>query len=619
MQLIRLMLSKFYLIICLLFVFGCSDRKPQFNPDHLIAHNLYTYDPTEVKAVLDQQRVTNEELMSTIASLKTSFRSSYAGYYLKKSLIGISGDEVFENCQSMGRMSPQYLASYEYYDIILKCLAQFKDGHLDFENVFKNPSRIVSPVASAYLYNGRLYIREVRTNLITKLEEKNIKLNSIIAPGHEIISINGKSPLKYINEVEEFVSASSPLARQSRAITQLFNRDFYYPSEPKLTLKIKLNDLEVVTVEIPWVIEVLENDSLESKYNLSLNGFSKDVDLSSDENLMKRFGLSTTNSLFTKQQKVRLFKKDNSAETALQLSNLQINNENICYIKLNTFSIGYDKILKFYKLNEILTTVSSPASVVKVIAEFLVSCEVSQHKVIFDLTSNSGGNPLLAEQIFALFNNKENSYSYRAESMLQSAGNSSFLNSYYFDNLDKPEASLTQKTMFTLLADASINNKKMTDWLVMRSTNLRSPVYTKQLFILASERCMSACDSIVRRFKNSQRGKVIGSPVAGTGFGFYTDTKGEVLHRTSYRDPLNLFELRIPNYALQNVQVSDESLFMVDGFIKLTTRAFESIPIAENNPIQPDYFLEQSNVDLTTENSEYIKKLADIIKTVTAQ
>lgn len=602
------MKSLFLLGFILLTLTSCGNSS---NSDsNYLSQNVMLYDPNSVGDLIKQQKIKKTQMLDSLHSLKESLKASYIGYNLKKSLIGKSGDEIFNHCFSVAEKSQESLTSYEVYDVVLQCLAGFQDTHLNLHQAIA-PANIASPVSQAELIDGKLYIARIRTNLIRKIEERQkldvFTLLRQIDVGTEILSINGKLPLEEIQKLEKYVSASSPSATRHEALLRLFVRDFAYPESKDLKLKLKNAFDEVYDVTLPWVF-LMDNKNIESRIWLSEKGFTKstEFEFSNEDELLKSDGFRLDDPLYSNLSSKRTY-LDSESDPVVITGLTKIKNKNVCYLQLKSFEFESDKNLT-YKFYEKINDTTYTLGLINELKNFLGQCENFSVPLILDLRANGGGDSSIAELIYSLFHKENAPLIYPAKMQYLNTGNNVFLYQS-INRMDKASPSLENSLNFTAIKSALDQRKSLTDWILLKDTSFDQTAFTGPVYLLTSEFCISACDRTVNHFKLSQRAKIIGTSTNGTGFGFsyYGDSK------TTYHDLLNLYEVNIPNFAFSNALVKSDADFNSDGDTKGTLLSSDKVNILENRPTQPDVVLKYTVDDLKFNYNDYTQSLGDII------
>lgn len=593
--------------------------------DGYLASNVRLYTPAaeaaanldisaETQTFLENQKIPKAQIRESFRSMKASLRNSYIGYDIKKHLINKSGDEIFDQCISdVAKNSADKISSVDYYDLVLKCMARFKDSHISISRVV-DTNAVSTVIASSRLIGEKLYITMIRPNLIKKIEEINqLSENDLankIKIGFEVLLIDGETPLKALEKLQPYQSASSEPALLRKSLQALFVRLHAYPEKKDLNLTLKAQDGVTYEVTVPWVYS--RTGSLESRSLLTRNGILKASDLDADSTkLLRTQGVDLYAVLF-KDISNRQAYTDDYGDDALVTGIVTLNQKNYCYMQLNTFSLGrVDNIP--YRVQQKIGDGISNSNILDVMKSHLQTCETFRAPLIFDLRDNGGGNSILSIDIYRLFEAQDAKPSvYAAEAFLATTGSAGLATSYMSD-LDAKTPSLESILTLQVLNRAAQTGSKISDWVIQRPEN-SSPyrgIFSQPVYALTDSSCVSACEGLMNRFKKSGRAKVIGSATNGTGFGFIRIGTSE----SKFRDPLNLLEIRLPNYAFQSFTVEDDSNFQSENGDKYSIQAFNSSDCMENRPVQVDVSLDYSAADISELNplTQYLQHLNDIM------
>jgi hypothetical protein len=598
-------------MFCILTIgfFGCDKYEKD---KYYIAENVSLFDPNVISDFIAGQKLDKQQVLDSLNGMQNAFRSSYIGYSIKKDLTGLSGDEVFKNCRAIVAQGKEQLTTFDYYDVVLQCLASFKDTHLYFTRTI-TPSTITSAISEARLVEGKLYVSRIRPGLIEKIEEiKQLPKGAIaekLKLGIEILRINNQEPHFEIDKLKLLEGRSSDLASTYDAVGGLFTRKFSYPDSSGFTLTLKQADGTNYELELPWVQISTQNSSLQSRVILSGRGIIKTADISDTPQFMKSVGADTTRPLFDDiaNQNTYYDEGNEQGTEALQTGIVKLNNSNFCYLKLNTFNLESDNDLDF-KVYSKVAEKYYPLDGMKVIKNFLKSCEVFNTSLVLDLRNNGGGDSNFANAFFNAFENEMTLKSYPAKAQLLQKGNQSFINAS-LDTLDSNRISLSRKLMFNALVDAQKRANLITDWVLLSDIENERKVYSRPVYLLVTPDCVSACDITANKFKKTARAILIGEPANGTGFGFTSSNKG----KTAYSDYLNMLAMDIPNFAFGTAIVKDDSDFISEGGYKGSALPLSQLTIMENNATYPDYLVPYTKADLFENYKDYLNRLSAII------
>lgn len=590
-----------------LFIVGCQSKVEENAMD--LGNGVSIYDPQELTALLNAQKISEEQRRLSISSLRTAFKASYVGYELKKSLIGLSGDEIFAKCLDKTTVNP--LSNTEFYDEVRKCLALFKDTHI-YVNSLVESAWLTTGVAEAGWVGDRLTIFSTRPKLLTKLEEvKKVPegtFSSIIKKGAWIVEINGRPALENIQELEAYVSASSPLAARYQATMDFFTRSYAYPKEAGVTLKIRPTKGSDYVITLPWV-QWSDSGSMESRQDLESRGLLE-TDQLAEDSITGRQGFALDSPLFSElDEKLEYFLKPSKDSKSVLLVGLAtIKEQKVCYLQLKSFNLdegnsGYRFPVYYEEGPESFTE----SGLIDVLNMYLRNCEMMKQPVIWDLRNN-GGDARLAAEIFALFETSSETQVFQARASSAGPGNLAVA----LVNLSdlNPKTTMVESELYLqAYQEAQKNNTSITPWVLQRSLNFETAAFTGPVVVLTSPQCVSACDNTARRFKATGRGLLVGEPTNGTGFGSESGANASA----SFRDPFNLYSVNIPNSAFQSVVLSNDLTYLENSEQKGLMLPFEQITPLENHPTLPDVEVHLTPRDLA-DYGDYIEALVPLLK-----
>lgn len=604
---------------------ACGSRTDSpYNSDTYFSSNIRLFDPNNLEKkptapdaalvnFIGNQKIKKSDVMRSLKALHTSFQTSYIGYSLKKDLIGTSSSRIFDNCEKEISQGPKEYSSIEYYDLVTRCLAKFQDTHLNLSQMNRPPS-VLTAVAEAVLIEDKLYIAQIRPNLIKRLEQIAKVAEGDFAKklktGFEIVTIDGDSPLNAINLLMPYVGASTPAARKTDAVENLFARYNMHPKKSEVTLEIKNSEGQIEEVILPWLQYTDKKNtqgSPESRTLLELQGLMRSTVLSDDEKLTVRKGNTFDNVLYSDLTNKKSY-VDDDGDDVLIIGIAKIEDRRACYVKLNTFSIDKDSTGQRMVYEEIGTH-KNKRNFFEILKNFLGNCEVFSTPLVFDLRFNGGGATNVADEIITLLTKTDAPKVYSAHAQLLTAGNLGMI-SGLLNDIDSAEPNVATKINFSAAQSAASKKQKITDWSVFRSLKNDLGVYSQKIVALISPKCISACEILTNHLKVSARAVVLGTPTSGTGFGFNTSGKGT----TKFRDPLNLLEISVPNFAFQSVQIAHEVGFEKDENTMAAAVPYNEIKIMENTPMLPDTVVNYKLEDLTQNFSEYKKAVAQALK-----
>ena len=616
---------------------GCNPPAQNQNnlPKGYLASNVRMFDPAtlglnppqpeqEVANFVNKQKISSKDAVSSLNAMETAFRNSYIGYALKPQLTKKSSADIFSRCRKKLEAGPKEITSFEYYDHVMSCMAEFKDSHFDLE-MLKSASSITTAIAqTAYLQDGpeeKLFITAVRPNLIGVFEEAN-KLPSgtfaeKIKPGVEIISIDGKNPKEALSQLLPYISASTPEFARYMAGMALFTRNLFYPKNKDVSVGLKFADGSTEVVQMPW-IQVAPQDgsqgSLESRILLQQQGIIRSSDLSPDQSLLARSQKGNLHAPIFSELKNKKTLHTQEGQEVLRMGLSELDNQRVCYMRLNTFMFRRDKAGQYLVFEKNGDAINS-RNLMEVIKSFLSNCDAFGVNLIFDLRTNGGGSPDVANEIMSMLSRKDTPNVYQATAHFVRPGNSTIMNDI-LNSADSSNPNVPTQMYFKSMNAAIEAKRPVGDWVAFTNLQAEREVFNQKIVTLISPLCISACEFLSQQLKKAGRAILIGNATSGTGFGFIATASGE----TVFRDPLNMFNIRLPNQAFQAVTLDESSPeFVGNQHFKARIVPFAEIPLMENNPVTPNIKVNYTKNDLLEDFVDYKKSISRALSGAAAE
>ncbi|MFN7905084.1 MAG: S41 family peptidase [Pseudobdellovibrionaceae bacterium] len=550
--------------------------------------------------LLENQRLTFEQRKASMDFLRLAMKNSYIGWSLKATLIGKSGDDILDECQSVQKLKDQPILSFEFYDDLRACIAKFEDAHLNITRLLPPPF-VITGIANTAWINSKLIITRNRPELIRKFQEvenfKNEELVNALSIGNEILEIDDQVPSDQIKDLSKFISSSTDDSRMAFSANLFFSRNFNFPRQSMLKLKIRNQQNEDVIVQIPWVQTINNQGGIDSELILESKGIKKTLTFAEKEfPLIKSEGFEGSDQLIDDLKEYKSYVLSQENEPVIRLGLQKITNEDYrCYLQILDFDIkNTDKKIpyKIFLENTDPKKEMTSVGMIQEVKKFLLSCEENSSELILDLRDNGGGSTHLMTAIYAMFEDPEKNNLFVANAYPKTPGNLAFMLAS-LKSLTGSESTVKDETFFQIYNQIGMN-PNVTNWIVISDKKLTRKVYTKRLLVLTSPFCISACENLVHRLKATRRAQIIGQATNGTGFGFSSNSAAE----TKFRDPFNLYELRMPNHAFSFLLNPDATNLSQDQSFLVQTEKFENIPLLENNPAIPDFDYKINENDL---------------------
>lgn len=579
-----LLISLFFLSVS-----ACNFKK---TTDLTASGNVKLFDPNDLNDLLESAKWNRQQRIQSLDAFKAAMKTSYVGYEVKKQLIGLSGDEIFDLCYKMNEAAPEKIFSFEAIELFKRCVALFQDSHLGVSASIIS-AQITTLIAETTLINGKLIITNIRPNLISLLEKQmgfqKDELMQLLKIGTEVIEVDGKSISESIQELLPIINSSSDNAAKIRASRYLFTRTEKYPT--KTSVKIKLKNYPNV-IEMPWIIHKA-GKSLESKTYLKNQNFLLGSELSADADLMGWYGFDFSQMIYndkTEAKDIKQFVDPSTGELILRTALVSLNDGNfssnsqkqICYLQITSFSVDEDGSGD-YQLVDTNDANGLQTNILPYLDQYLKSCDSDNVPLVLDLKENGGGNSQFARRLFYLFENQKGADLFYGSSMVADLGNLPVFLSQV-SSISQTAININTDIFYNAVLEAKKLNSRETPWMLRRELGAIYSSFKGKVVVLTTSDCVSACDGTVRRFKLTGRGIIIGDQTRGTGFGFSSTGNAE----SRFRDPFNAYEVGIPNHAFQMYIAQPEDPVKVGPFSKIIMLPKSKIPFMENNPTIPD-------------------------------
>lgn len=581
----------FSLSICLVFLNGCSPKST--NQNTLEGSGVALFDPSKLKVIADGLKLSLESRLETLQSLEAAMKRSYFGFTLKKELIGVSGEEIFDNCKKTENTFAAPSFAHDFNDRLRQCLAQFKDGHLNLRKVQRSHF-LVSPISSAALLRGEFVIVKIRPKILSALiAEGKLPATSeaLIKPGVKIAKINGKDPQESVAELYKYISESTDLKTKSTAIGHLFDRNFSYPDSAEVVFELQTEDGTLSTLSIPW-LSYGGKDGLESP--LILEEKKIYPARSSDKDLVDDAGPDLLSNVYTDLNSKMVYKFDGN-EVATH-GYVDIAGQVACYYSLKTFDLESNDDGVFN-----VRSGESDVNLVEVTKAFFDTCVGKT--LILDLHNNGGGALRLQAKINTLLERSFTMPVYAANAYRYDSG----MNGFFAMNLKYADKDPESIVMGNVLFNSIQKNQPITPWILQKNKNLIHSDFDGKIIGIISEHCVSACENFVHRLSLNKNAVLVGAPTAGTGYGF-ASLNGTT---TNWYDPMNSFTLDIPNDAFGTIADVIPEYLESNNTYTAGSVEFSTFPVMENIPTKPniEYTFQKEDLDNFTGYKKSIEKV----------
>lgn len=594
------------LLLASAIIIGCQQQP---NSDWLSAEGLSLYSPQKLELALEKQKLPLESRLLTVQSLWISLKASYVGYATKKYLIKHSVDDVMTQCLAEENKHPQPSFSFEFDGRLRKCIANLKDGHMGLRKTPRS-LRVLSPVINLEKIGDKFYVSQLNISLFTELVRRNYipeDLASSFGLGVEITKFNGIPINEAVEEMKNYSSASGDQSQLREATELLFARSFSYPDSATHKISFKAAHSETaLEIELPWLFQSrLDSDNLETPAWLKRTGIQKQLADYGQQTVLPK-GLNFNENLFPLLDLREYENLENKKSLAIRgvIPSSETHGEEMCYLRISSFSIGSSA--PDYKVRN--RQARTEHNLLLELAEFLRQCDVEKKKLVLDLRSNSGGNAIFAEAFANLLSKKTDPLFARGQAFHLRSGLTPF---FQRSILQEASANIRSSLWLEGLSSGSGAIPDVSPWLIFHRKSQTRAAFEGPLLTLTSAYCISACENTVHFLRLTGRGLVAGEETHGTGFGFASNGEAQTL----WRDPMNMFELDIPNNAFSYFPIYGQPS-AEDNEFAAYVRDVSPEELTENRPRQIHHSIGVTTNDIQRNWTDYKAQVLELARSL---
>jgi hypothetical protein len=533
--------------------------------------------------------------VAVVCALRDAMASRYVFWPVKGRALAAGRAPVdarahLDACVEAERAIPSEEVPLRFYDRMRRCIGAFEDGHL----IVTVPGRLpaVALGVGFRLAGGRVVVANREAELIRDLAATRgpADLAALLAPGTELLSVDGVPALEAVDTLAALVPGSSPAARRERAVDALGRRDFAHPSRAEAELLLAAPGGRRARVVLPWWVAPGADEHAVAGPWVARLGLvtSALVDwrasAAADADAHGRVGARRTDPI-APAAGLRVLRGE-TGQVAARLGELPpaAGGAPYCYAQLLSFH------------TDTLADGEGKRPYAAVLADFVAGCERAGRDLLLDLRQNEGGyishSTALARALVptgatapggALLvratDQNERVYTERAPVLGGSGGGDG-----------EP---LAPGRILAAIGEARRTNREFTPAFLERPLAPAGDGFRGRVVALTSPACMSACDRLAGLLRASGRAVLVGGPTEGAG-GSQQETKGQSARWT---DPAGLLAVSIPNAAM-GIQPS--------GFppgADADADAFFAALAFENHPVVPHVAYATSLEDVVHANA----------------
>lgn len=500
-----------------------------------------------------------KDRVKSASSLCEELANNYSLWELKKKLIGldsvehckklVEGEKNFSDPKDINLLE-RAKAQLSFFDRMTKFLAAFQDSHL-YLGLTQPRAAIFLPLQFRRV-EGK-YLVAAKSQKLLDLAAQMSASDTLrdIAIGDELIDFNG-SPVK--NEIDALIPYQSDgnlLGREAAALDALSFRNYAYPADPKVTLKLKGADGKIRTFALVWAYfragrgdeafylssqKFRDLEQLSLVYSPEKREWTRSVDFIPDYN-------------FTFDVKKKLIGglefSDDKGKPILR--------KGVYVTKGRAYAVI--QLLSFFAEKVKLGDETEMKSFLDVVRSAIQEYKDKELPLILDLRVNLGGNGDYSAKILSMIAPKDAVYAgaskaYRVTPYVRSlkdADVSYFSKSLGYDGLNLEATEQIQN----LLTGAIKKRASYTEAFSLGDIRHDPEVggFEHPIVALISPMCVSACDMMAMLLQSSQRARLIGTNTSGTGAGYASEGN---LHE-KWSDSLKIFHIAIPNFLFGKV------------------------------------------------------------------
>lgn len=468
-------------------------------------------------------------------------------------------------------------ANLQFFDRLRQLIAMFQDTHFAITKDSGFPNVHVG--VQSRLVDGKV--------LVSDLDRKRLASEGIVnlpEIGDEIIAVNGQPAKGVIEHLGTSVSASSLAYRQAVAATSITRRDFSYPKDQTLKLKIiSRKHNKVYDIVLPWAVEA-------SPHNEAVGVISEHLDFN-----VKADGLDEYADLLSAnpeiEDEVLWFDADRKNSLAYRTG----------YIRDYRGLYGVIRIFSFFAKKVTDKDKVSSSSWRSPMIQFINELKRKKIPLVLDLRNHKGGHISHASDLMRMITRQGESYSSFTEAF-RVAKSLEPLSRVKESELDR----YAEQVVVKYLKQAIRQNKSHTIVWPFAATLGNEPEiggYNEPIIALISPYCISACEYLASMIKSSQRGQLIGTHTNGSGTAFYTHAP--YVTRTDVELSDGVFA-NIPNKIIGQPGPPGQSAFLdEDAVFNLSL---------ENQPISPDKPFFEGPIDLKMPDRAWFEAAKSLLR-----
>ncbi len=427
-------------------------------------------------------------------------------------------------------------SNLQFIDRIKQRIAQFRDTHFTITTIIGMPL-VWTPIIVQKFGDEVLLVgfSEAMRNYLIQSKVPNAERLRL---GLQLIQVDGLDIPNALENMANYIAASSDDYRLRRAARALTIRNFSYPTTTESTWTFQDEQGQIFSLRLPWIYREAGNMRRDAVYYLRDLGVPSQAEFTRTMTAIigpapliidqgKAHEIAPLN--FAVQEEFTL-----GGAKILRLGTWEKNAKTYAVAELKTFSDGKikrsdDDSIEFDNIN-------------KALSEFVSASKAKKIPLILDLRQNNGGSPFLANELFSMFlaeNTTVGSLSLahritRQVRQMLDAQNQDLINPDFSSrSIEAMKQAITANQEYTLPYEES-----------QLSTHPDIGGFDQPLVVLIDSYCISACDRAAAYFVHYHVGKTLGTGSNGTGAGMtWLSDRSKYM----WSDPFSIFESFFPN------------------------------------------------------------------------
>lgn len=532
-----------------------------------------------------------EDRLSILARLRKGVDDNYAAIAIKRERLGLDIDAVFLKAETTERQiekkrsklkkdSPALRnerANLQFFDRLRQLIAVFQDTHFSLSQSSVFPKVHVG--LESKLVDGRILISGVDS---TRLKSEGIEILPEL--GDEIVSINGQPAKTVAEDLGTYIPASSLSYRDALASGSILRRNFAYPTDQTLRLRLKSRaHRKLYDLKLAWAVEA-------QPQNEAVINLSQDLELlvRDDSFHSPLKGIDPPREL---EKAVTWYDADRQDNIAYRTG----------FVRDYRAAYGVLQVYSFFEKQVSDRDKVSSVSWRDPVIKFIKKLKKEKIPLILDLRFHKGGDISHARDLMRMITRQGESYASFTEAFRVTKSLEKLT------SLKESEVERYSEQVVVRYLKQAVQQKKphtiVWSFAPVLGNEPEIGGYNEPIIALISPFCISACEYLASMIKSSQRGMLLGTSTNGSGTAFFT--MAPFITRTDIELNANIF-VNIPNKIIGQPGPPGQNLFLADDAVFNLS--------LENQPISPDKPFFDGPIDLKTPDRSWFEAAKSLLR-----